>query len=298
MRSIDPESPRTLPPSRPWPRSATPSAIGMWHDLVALGEHGVGQPSRSAPTTSVTSRVLQLGQRPALARRPAPPAARAARRPRARARPGRRRSRPSTPARPCARTDRRCPGRARRCRAPNASAERSTVPTLPGSPTPHSATHSGPAGSAPSAAGRRPSARVPDPSWEIAASSGGATSSPSRPEPGGHEPHRRRPARGLGGRDQVLTLGDELAQLVAPLAARELADLGEVVVVGAGDQGRKKKGAAPTGGAPGALVSSAVRPTTPRGRSRQSVGRSRHRARRCRRASCGRARCRPASGRA
>ena len=33
--------------------------------------------------------------------------------------------------------------------APNASAERMTVPTLPGSPTPHSATHSGPTGADP-----------------------------------------------------------------------------------------------------------------------------------------------------
>src|SRR5918994_1047843 len=36
--------------------------------------------------------------------------------------------------------------------APNASAERSTVPTLPGSPTPHSATHTGPTGTGAGAA--------------------------------------------------------------------------------------------------------------------------------------------------
>jgi hypothetical protein len=39
------------------------------------------------------------------------------------------------------------PGPSATLPAPNASAERRTVPTLPGSPTPHSATHSGPAGS-------------------------------------------------------------------------------------------------------------------------------------------------------
>ena len=56
----------------------------------------------------------------------------------------------------------------------------------------------------------------------------------------------------------------------------------------------EKKGARPVGGAPGASVSSALRPRTPRGRSGQSVGRSRHRARRCRPGPCGPARCRPA----
>ena len=39
------------------------------------------------------------------------------------------------------------PGPSATLAAPNASAERRTVPTLPGSPTPHSATHSGPTGS-------------------------------------------------------------------------------------------------------------------------------------------------------
>ena len=64
-------------------------------------------------------------------------------------------------------------------------------------------------------------------------------------EPGarGHEPRRRLPARGVGGVEQVLALGHELAQLVAPLATRELADLREGLVVGAGDHrfGRKKR---------------------------------------------------------
>jgi hypothetical protein len=36
------------------------------------------------------------------------------------------------------------PGPSATLAAPNASAERSTAPTLPGSPTPHSATHTGP----------------------------------------------------------------------------------------------------------------------------------------------------------
>ena len=38
------------------------------------------------------------------------------------------------------------PGPSATLPAPKASAERSTVPTLPGSPTPHSATQTGPAG--------------------------------------------------------------------------------------------------------------------------------------------------------
>ena len=67
-----------------------------------------------------------------------------------------------------------------------------------------------------------------------------------------------------------------------------------LVIMGLG----QKKGARPVGGAPGASVSSALRPRTPRGRSGQIVGTSRHRARRCRPGPCGRARCRPASGRA
>ena len=46
------------------------------------------------------------------------------------------------------------PGPSATLAAPNASAERSTVPTLPGSPTPHSATQTGPAGA------RRPALRV------------------------------------------------------------------------------------------------------------------------------------------
>ena len=113
---------------------------------------------------------------------------------------------------------------------------------------------------------------------------------------GGDEAHRRLPARGRGGVEQVLALGHELTQLVAPLAARELADLGEGLVVGAGDHRVSVEKKAPVlfGGAPGASVSSALRPRTPRGRSGQSVGRSRHRARRCRPGPCGPARCRPA----
>ena len=116
-------------------------------DLVALGEHRVGQPL-----------ALRADHERDLAARPARPAARPSRGGERDAPAGqlvdpahardraRRRSRPSRPAPPLARRDRPCPGRARRCAAPNASAERSTVPTLPGSLTPHSATHSGPTG--------------------------------------------------------------------------------------------------------------------------------------------------------
>ena len=56
-----------------------------------------------------------------------------------------------------------CPGRARRSRRRRRARERSTVPTLPGSRTPQSATHSGPAGAAPSAARRRRARACPSP---------------------------------------------------------------------------------------------------------------------------------------
>ena len=66
--------------------------------------------------------------------------------------------------------------------APNASAERMTVPTLPGSPTPHSATQSGPAGGRPAlrvdADRARARAELGD-----SASTCGATGMPSSPLP-------------------------------------------------------------------------------------------------------------------
>ena len=101
---------------------ATVAAIAAFSDsaatgIVAVASHASmtlrGRPSRSAPTTSVTS--------PSTAASGSPPwatsairAARAARSARARARSGPRTARPSPRARPCARTGRRCRARAPR----------------------------------------------------------------------------------------------------------------------------------------------------------------------------------------
>ena len=63
--------------------------------------------------------------------------------------------------------------------APKASALRSTAPTLPGSRTPHSATHSGPL-TAPQRCSKTPSARVPEPRPETPSSSSASTSTPAR----------------------------------------------------------------------------------------------------------------------
>ena len=90
--------------------------IGMWQISSHWASTASGSPSRSAPTTSVISPRLELGQRDAPRAAPARRAGPAARRPCARAPAGRRTARPSTPARPCGRRDRPCPGRARRCR--------------------------------------------------------------------------------------------------------------------------------------------------------------------------------------
>ena len=51
----------------------------------------------------------------------------------------------------------------------------------------------------------------------------------------GDKPYERLPPGRVGRLQQILPLGDELPQLVAPLATRKLADLLELVVVGAGD---------------------------------------------------------------
>jgi hypothetical protein len=74
---------------------------------------------------------------------------------------------------------------------------------------------------------------VPEPSAETSRSSAGAR---PRREPGALRARRSRGSSPpLGGLEQVLALGDELAQLVAPLRPAELADLLERFVVGAGD---------------------------------------------------------------
>ena len=117
----------------------------MWTVSLQLARTPSGSPSRSAPTTSVTSRAsisasgrpvraasatLWPGSSPMFATRTtgtskiAPIDARTAFGPYGSA----------------------VPGPSATLLAPNASAERSTVPTLPGSLTPHSATHTGPTG--------------------------------------------------------------------------------------------------------------------------------------------------------
>ena len=203
----------------------------------------------------------------------------------------RRRWRPSRPAPPWRRTGRRCPGPtatlagpegerraqhradvARDRRRPTAPRTRARPPRAP-------------------SAGRRRRARACPSRAARPASRCGATSTPSRSSSDGAQP------AALGRLDQVLALGDELARLVAPAPAGELADLAEAVVVGAGDHAgrRNKKGARPIRrGARVGQCRSAVRPSTPRGRPRQIGGTCRRRARRCRPGPCGRSRCRPA----
>ena len=76
---------------------------------------------------------------------------------------------------------------------------------------------------------------MPEPSWETLGQHVRRDRDALQAAALGHVERLGRPARARGRLDQVLALGDELAQLVAPLAARELADLLELFVVGAGD---------------------------------------------------------------
>ena len=114
---------------------------------VARRDDSAGSPSRSAPTTSVSVRRAR-------ARAAARPA-RADERDRAARQLGDARDARTTGTAKIAPIDARTalgpygsavPGPSATLPAPNASAARSTVPTLPGSLTPHSATQSGPAG--------------------------------------------------------------------------------------------------------------------------------------------------------
>ena len=222
-------------------------------DVVAGGDDLGGQAPRARRRRRASVTAGELVQRHALAGDERDLAARQLGRRAARARRAWRTARPSRRARPCARTDRRCRGRATTLPAPNASAERMTVPTLPGSLDAPERDAARARSASTSAAGRPPSARVPEPSWETSASTCGATGMPSSPLPVDGVARRGVPARGVGGLQQVLALGHELAQLVAPAPSGELADLLERFVVGAGDLGHRsdtKKGAAPEGGAP------------------------------------------------
>ena len=171
-----------------------------------------------------------------------------------RARPARGRSRPSTRAPPSGRRGRPCRGRARRwrrrTRAPRAApCRRCRVVDAPQRHADRARRRA-----APSAAGRSPSARVPEPSWETLREQVRRDLLARQPGALLDEQRSRRPAGRGGGLDQVLALGDELARLVAPLAARELADLlerslcGLVMGIAWNEKGRPSW----IGGAPGA----------------------------------------------
>ena len=191
--------------------------------------------------------------------------------------------------------------------APKASAERSTVPTLPGSPTPYRYTHSGRRArssaarrrrsrACPSRARRRSRARSARPHGSRrcrarsrpAGSPRRAGARRARPLPAGPRP---RPGTGRCGRGRAWCAG----------GARPSG--GGCVGIGFGSC-HKKSAVLFRSDAREAVCRlpvprpSGVRQPTPRGRPRRNVGTCRRRARRCRRAPCGRARRRPASGRA
>src|SRR5690242_1023431 len=67
--------------------------------------------------------------------------------------------------------------------APNAAAERSTVPTLPGSCKPCRYTHSGPTAAGAHRSSYTASVRVPDPRPDADASTSASTETPGRPLP-------------------------------------------------------------------------------------------------------------------
>ncbi len=117
--------------------------------------------------------------------------------------------------------------------APNACAERSTAPTLPGSWTPCRYTHSGPAGAGAHRSSYTASARVPELRPEALASSAGSTSTPARPLPAAT--YRSMGIQPLASAElqQILTLRDELPSALAPAAPlAELADLLELLRCG------------------------------------------------------------------
>src|ERR1700733_1893232 len=75
------------------------------------------------------------------------------------------------------------PGPSATHEAPNASAERSTAPTLPGSCTPCRYTHSGPTGAGAQRSSYTASVGVPEPRPEAEANTPGSTSIPTKPLP-------------------------------------------------------------------------------------------------------------------
>ena len=225
----------------------------------------------------------------------------------------RRRSRPCSPARPSGRTGRPLPGPsatacgAERLRAAQDGADVSRV----GDAVEVDDQRAGerPAPTAP----RRPRASgCPDASSETPSQQLRLHLGAGQTAPGGGETLDRRPAGGVGRGEQILALRDEPARPVALTPAlAELADLLELLVVGAGDRHRCRGvscsetkrapsaiGAAPDMSGAGGCRRSLSRPPAPRGRGRQSVGRCRRRARRCRPGPCGPARHRRAASRA
>ena len=233
-------------------RSATPSGSGCARPRRRPPRPRPGSPSRSAPTTSVTS----LAAAPASSGAPAR-ATSAIRRPGSSATSRTRATGTSNIAPIEARTalgpyGSALPGPSATLPAPNASAERSDGADVAG-------VVDAPQRQAERAGGRRRPALAVD-----------AERARARAELRDRREHVRRdrhavqaaalggverlgrPAGARGRLDQVLALGDEQPQLVPPLAAGELADLLELFVVGAGDRHGldTKKGAAPVGGAP------------------------------------------------
>ena len=237
---------------------------------------------------------------------------------------------------------RRSPGRARRTQAPNACAERSTVPTLPGSRDAVQVHAQRARGRAPSAARRRRSracpsrastrsrARARSTSWKPASPSPvpleavaleRGAGRPAARRPRDPRPRRRRaPLRARSRlpcrRRSAFRRGFCAEAMCVICPARVRVWLSSAVwrcMVVTGRCGLlwwalagTKKGAVPfrsdarrlSMSIAGAARRAGVRQPTPRGRRRQNVGRCRRRGRRCPRAPCGRARRRPARGRA
>ena len=193
--------------------------------------------------------------------------------------------RPRSPARPSARRSAQ-PGQAPRSpRRPPRCQRRAHVARVRDA---HSARHTGPAGRVKRCScAERPGA---EPSALTATSASGATSTPSRPLPAaqctskpaaasaaasGPRPRPRRPARSRA------------------------AALGLRISASGGCGGSDHKARPPCGVAPGGSTSVGLVLSRPTSQARSaSVGRCRGRGRRCRPASCGPPRCRPASSRA
>ena len=240
-----------------------------------------------------------------------------------------RRSRPCWRARPSASAGRRSPGRAPRSEAPKACAERSTVPTLPGSPHAVQVHAQRPRRLAPALLVDGDHARARAERGALASARALDIVEARRRRARGRPAGSPRAASGPTARgrvDQILALGRNVrvrARSRLRCRRRRAFSRGSVgrrsghrcrlrwvPVRGCWAQvggwiGRlgKEKGRRPCSGATPVRLSMSVpgppagrvRQPTPRGRRRRNVGTSRRRGRRCRRAPCGRAPRRRAS---